>query len=150
MLSDLLDGPKAPLAAEILPDSTGWVEFEGLLPEELSAVRTWLASHPRVLPVGECDSPIPSFEIDGNRFDDLGGFYDEVERQLLAGASWGRNLDAFNDILRGDFGPLPETFRVIWRHALVSKEKMTGTGPGSFLDLLDILDAHKNVELILD
>lgn len=40
-------------------------------------------------------------EIDGTRFDDLEGFWNEVSRQLIPGADWGRNLDAFNDTLRG-------------------------------------------------
>lgn len=38
-------------------------------------------------------------EIDGLRFDDLEGFYDEVSDNLIPGLRWGRNLDAFNDIL---------------------------------------------------
>jgi RNAse (barnase) inhibitor barstar len=41
------------------------------------------------------------FEIDGNAFDTLEGFYDEVKRKILRDADWGSNLDAFNDILRG-------------------------------------------------
>ena len=46
----------------------------------------------------------PTLEIDGTRFDTLEGFYDEVSRQLIPRSDWGRNLDAFNDILRGGFG----------------------------------------------
>ncbi len=44
--------------------------------------------------------------IDGNTFSDLSGFYDEVERKLTHGLDWsiGRNLNAFNDVLRGGFG----------------------------------------------
>jgi hypothetical protein len=30
--------------------------------------------------------------------------YDEVNRKLISDVHWGRNLDAFNDILRGGFG----------------------------------------------
>ena len=47
-----------------------------------------------------------SATIDGNNFSDLAGFYDEVERKLTHGLDWnlGRNLDAFNDVLRGGFG----------------------------------------------
>ena len=46
------------------------------------------------------------FTIDGRRFSNLAGFYDEVERVFTCGLDWkiGRNLDAFNDILRGGFG----------------------------------------------
>ena len=38
--------------------------------------------------------PLPVLEIDGARFNDLEGFWDEVSRQLIPGAEWGRNLDA--------------------------------------------------------
>ena len=46
------------------------------------------------------------FTIDGRRFSNMAGFYDEVERVFTFGLDWkiGRNLDAFNDILRGGFG----------------------------------------------
>jgi Barstar (barnase inhibitor) len=43
----------------------------------------------------------PTFEIDGLRFHTLEEFFDEVSEILIPGADWGRNLDAFNDILRG-------------------------------------------------
>lgn len=44
--------------------------------------------------------------IDGNNFATLTEFYDEVENKLTKGLDWkiGRNLDAFNDVLRGGFG----------------------------------------------
>ena len=43
---------------------------------------------------------------DGRRFSNMAGFYDEVERVFTSGLDWkiGRNLNAFNDILRGGFG----------------------------------------------
>ena len=46
------------------------------------------------------------FTIDGRRFSNMAGFYDEVEQVFTCGLDWkiGRNLDAFNDILRGGFG----------------------------------------------
>ena len=44
--------------------------------------------------------------IDGSHFNNIAGFYDEIERLLTKGLTWkiGRNMDAFNDILRGGFG----------------------------------------------
>ena len=44
--------------------------------------------------------------IDGNNFSTLAGFYNEVEKKMTKGLDWkiGRNLDAFNDVLRGGFG----------------------------------------------
>lgn len=46
------------------------------------------------------------FTIDGRRFSNMAGFYDEVEQVFICGLDWkiGRNLNAFNDILRGGFG----------------------------------------------
>lgn len=44
--------------------------------------------------------------IDGNNFDDLEGFYCEIENVLTKNLTWktGHNLNAFNDLLRGGFG----------------------------------------------
>lgn len=46
------------------------------------------------------------FIINGNHFNDWKGFFDEVEAVFTRHLDWeiGRNLDAFNDILRGGFG----------------------------------------------
>jgi len=46
----------------------------------------------------------PIYEIDGERVQSLEAFYDEISRQLIPDVFWGRNLDAFNDILRGGLG----------------------------------------------
>ena len=51
---------------------------------------------------------------DGDAFDDLEGFWNEVSRKLIPGADWGRNLDAFNDILRGGFGTPEGGFVLCW------------------------------------
>lgn len=46
------------------------------------------------------------FIIDGNNFNDLEGFYCEIDKLLTKDLPWktGHNLDAFNDLLRGGFG----------------------------------------------
>jgi RNAse (barnase) inhibitor barstar len=63
--------------------------------------------------------------IDGQNFDDLAGFYDEVERVLTKDLSWhiGRNLDAFNDVLRGGFGihEYGEPISIKWIHYAKSR-----------------------------
>lgn len=64
---------------------------------------------------------LPVIEIDGARFNDLEGFWDEVSRQLFAGADWGRNLDAFNDILRGGFGTPNGGFVLRWANSQRSR-----------------------------
>ena len=65
-----------------------------------------------------------TYELDGNNFDTLDEFYDEVSRVLIPGEQWGRNLDAFNDILRGGFGTPDEGFLLIWKNAARSREKL--------------------------
>src|SRR5947208_2093500 len=65
-----------------------------------------------------------TYEIDGAEFSTLEGFYDEISRVLIPGAVWGRNLDAFNDILRGGFGTPPEGFVIVWRHSALSRSRL--------------------------
>ncbi|MDQ3816984.1 MAG: barstar family protein [Acidobacteriota bacterium] len=60
--------------------------------------------------------------IDGNNFSNLEEFYDEISKVLVPGAWWGRNLDAFDDILSGDFGTPKEGFILKWNNASVSKD----------------------------
>lgn len=54
--------------------------------------------------------------IDGARFDGLEAFYDEVTSVLFSGAHWGRNLDAFADLL--------EPVSVRWVHSARSREQL--------------------------
>jgi RNAse (barnase) inhibitor barstar len=63
--------------------------------------------------------------IDGARFDDLAGFYEEVSSYVIPGASWGRNLDAFNDILRGGFGTPDGGFQLHWMNSDLSLENLS-------------------------
>ena len=65
---------------------------------------------------------VPVYEIDGERFSSLEGFYDEISRVMLPGKPWGRNLDAFNDILRGNFGGIPVRFEFVWRNHTLSRD----------------------------
>ena len=65
--------------------------------------------------------PLPVIEIDGARCVDLEGFWEEVSRQLIPGAEWGRNLDAFNDILRGGFGTPEGGFVLRWTNSQRSR-----------------------------
>jgi len=66
----------------------------------------------------------PVLELDGARIDSLQGFFEEVSRSLIPGASWGRNLDAFNDILRGGFGTPEGGFVLRWRGAERSRRAL--------------------------
>ena len=64
------------------------------------------------------------YEIDGARFSTLEEFYEEISNILIPGAKWGKNLDAFNDILRGGFGTPEDGFTIRWRNSKVSKERL--------------------------
>ena len=65
-----------------------------------------------------------TYEIDGERFSNLEEFFDEIERVLIPGAQWGRNLNAFNDILRGGFGTPDGGFRLRWKNSNVSRQRL--------------------------
>ena len=60
------------------------------------------------------------FIIDGMKFDDIEGFYREIDNLFTKGLDWqtGHNLDAFNDILRGGFGvhEYGEPIKIIWKN----------------------------------
>jgi RNAse (barnase) inhibitor barstar len=63
--------------------------------------------------------------IDGKRIGSLDEFYDEVSRVLIPGQAWGRNLDAFNDILRGGFGTPEGGFTLRWTDSARSRAKLS-------------------------
>ncbi|MBD2463587.1 barstar family protein [Oscillatoria sp. FACHB-1407] len=63
----------------------------------------------------------PEYVLDGRRTTTLETFYAEVGQVLLNGQPWGENLDALHDVLRGDYGHLPETFRLVWQHTQVAQ-----------------------------
>ena len=65
-----------------------------------------------------------TYEIDGAYFSTLEGFYEEVSNKLIPGALWGKNLDAFNDILRGGFGTPDGGFVLKWRNSKLSRERL--------------------------
>src|ERR1051325_320154 len=64
------------------------------------------------------------YEIDGTRFSTLEEFYEEVSRVLIPDAYWGRNLDPFNDILRGGFGTPEEGFVLVWKNSDLSRRRL--------------------------
>jgi RNAse (barnase) inhibitor barstar len=64
------------------------------------------------------------YQIDGSRFATLEEFFDEFSRVLIPGQPWGRNLDAFNDILRGGFGTPSGGFTIDWKNHALSQERL--------------------------
>ncbi len=64
------------------------------------------------------------YEIDGRHFSTLEELFAVIGRVLTPGASWGHNLDAFSDILRGGFGT-PEGGLVLrWTHSEESRLRL--------------------------
>jgi RNAse (barnase) inhibitor barstar len=92
--------------------------------------------------------------IDGNNFSTLNGFYDEVEAKLTKGLSWkiGRNLDAFNDVLRGGFGvhDYEEKYKLTWLNASKSENdfKYSDNDYDNLFELiLSIIEEHEHIDL---
>lgn len=65
-----------------------------------------------------------TYIIDGSRFANLEEFFEEVTRVLIPGVFWGRNLDAFNDILRGGFGTPDAGFIILWEKSEMSRQRL--------------------------
>ena len=65
-----------------------------------------------------------TYVIDGKNFTTLEEFYEEISNNLIPGAGWGKNLDAFHDILRGGFGTPDEGFVLRWKNAALSRERL--------------------------
>jgi RNAse (barnase) inhibitor barstar len=98
------------------------------------------------------------FIFNGNNFDTLDGFYDEVERVLTKDLDWkiGRNLNAFNDILRGGFGAFEyeEPIHIIWEHSGKSKSDLgypaiKREGQTVFDIIIEIIKDHKHINFTL-
>ena len=63
----------------------------------------------------------PKFILDGDNFQTLEEFYDEISSIFSLPSWWGRNLDAFNDVLRSDFMP-KQGYIIIWKNSQLSKQ----------------------------
>jgi RNAse (barnase) inhibitor barstar len=64
------------------------------------------------------------YVLDGTKIGSLEAFYEAISCTLIPGAGWGRNLDAFNDILRGGFGTPEEGFTLRWVHSDIAREQL--------------------------
>lgn len=64
------------------------------------------------------------YVIDGSRITSLETFYDEITRVIVPGYQWGRNLDAFNDILSGSSETPDEGFTLKWSNSSHSKKTL--------------------------
>ncbi len=123
-----------------------------------SAFDAWWSEHVRDdSAIDDLEPTKPVLEIDGARFSDRASFYAEVSEQLIPGASWGGNLDAFNDVLRGGFGTPGGGFVLRWKNAELSRERLRGE-PRLFDEIVEIIrehgagggEAEDGIELSLD
>ena len=83
-------------------------------------------------------APAVTVDLDGAAMPDLAAFYEQIDQRVLDSGSWGRNLDAFNDILRGGFGIPDDGLTIVWRDA-TSARRSLGT---DFATLVEILHDH--------
>ncbi len=109
--------------------------------DSLQRAQTLLTEDRRTRP----EKPKRVFVIDGAAFETLDQFYDEVSTKLLPGISWGHNLDALNDILRGGFGTPEDGFVLRW---ISSDRSRKDLGDDLFDVLVDILDSHQSEDLV--
>lgn len=67
-----------------------------------------------------------TYILDGNNFFTLEEFWEEISYVLMGihAAHWGRNLDAFRDILCGGWGTPDEGFILIWKNSNLSRERL--------------------------
>ena len=65
-----------------------------------------------------------TYIIDGKNFSTLNGFFDEFRSVLTPAYSWGNNLDALNDVLRGGFGTPDGAYTLLWKNSELSKERL--------------------------
>lgn len=123
--------------------------------------------------------------IDGSRFSDLPGFYDEASLVFMKDTDWKvGTLDGFDDILYGGFGVFEneDQVEIIWKKSQKSREDLgpeatrifyenkikqgrpfnieliqqkldellSGNGQTLIEILIEIIQSHKNITLILD
>ena len=65
------------------------------------------------------------YVLDGTKVTSLEAFYEQVSDTLIPDVTWGRNLAAFNDILRGGFGTPANGFVLRWTHSETSRQNLS-------------------------
>jgi len=95
--------------------------------------------------------------LDGNEFSTLSSFYTAAEKALTKDLGWhiGKNLNAFNDVLRGGFGvhDYEEPIRLLWIHSAKNRKDLAlaeaQAGKTLFELIVDIIEGHDHIELSL-
>ncbi|BAU10267.1 hypothetical protein LEP3755_07500 [Leptolyngbya sp. NIES-3755] len=67
----------------------------------------------------------PEFVLNGYCTTTLEAFYSEISQVLLAGQPWGESLDDLDEVLAGNYGLLPETFRLVWCNVNVARTTLS-------------------------
>ncbi len=108
----------------------GKISFNGLLPNEQdikTAVESVIATCIHAWESPEKPRGRITVTIDGNHFDDIKGFHDEVNIKLCPTfKEYGRNLSAFEDVLKGGFliHEYGEPIKLVWLNADKSKDDL--------------------------
>ncbi len=63
-------------------------------------------------------------EIDGRDFHTLEDFYEVIGAALIPGKPWGKNLDAFLDILCWPLADDPEPYVLLWWRSKLSRKRL--------------------------
>ncbi|NHJ85580.1 MAG: hypothetical protein FK734_08970 [Asgard group archaeon] len=91
-----------------------------------------------------------TFILDCQNINSLEDFHDEVERILCPEFDfYGRNWDAFNDILRGDFGSFDsdENITLIFKGQEHVRELL---GEGFLETFIEIVALHDTIKLVFE
>ncbi|MBK6952010.1 MAG: barstar family protein [Crocinitomicaceae bacterium] len=85
-----------------------------------------------------------TFEIDGEKFNTLSAFFNEIGSKLVENNTWGKNWNAFDDILVGGFvlTEYEEPFKLIWINSDISKDKLK-----DFNDIVKQIQSHAHITL---
>jgi hypothetical protein len=90
--------------------------------------------------------------LDGNEFSTLASFYSAVENALTKDLGWdiGRNLNAFNDVLRGGFGvhDYEESVRLVWLHSDKSRKDLGWAETVKYLSAMLTTCHPSNIESV--
>ena len=99
-------------------------------------------------------SDLKSIVVDGENFETIEGFYDEIDKVLTSELNWatGHNLNALNDLLRGGFGvhEYEENIELIWQAAEKSKRLFCNTSNEkvTYAEIVSVIKEHKHINFI--
>lgn len=92
---------------------------------------------------------IEEYTINGTRITSEKVFYNEIEKVLTLNLTWkiGRNLNAFNDVLRGGFGRFECDEKIILKWKNFSKSE-ANLKPSFLKRVIEIIEESENITFI--